>query len=387
MQRLRSDAPEVPFARVQREELVSTLNTNGRVEPSEWAVVRAEESGVVARVPVSAGRIVAKGTVLAELRAVELRAELAGAEARVAQARAELETMERGGSSAELTEIESGVRRARRDFETAQKEVQILERLVRKEAATRVELDAAREQVRQAQLQIEALERKRGALISPGDRSSAQARLQEAQAAVELLRRRIERTAIRAPIDGTVYNLEVRSGAFLNPGAPVASIGNLEEATVRVAVDEPELGRVSRGLPVTITWDAIPGESWSGTVERMPAEIVPLGSRQVGEVLATIQNPGGKLVPGTNVNVRIQTAAEHGALTIPREAVRRRAGSGSDAGVWTLGEGNRLTWRKVDLGISSVTRVQVRGLSDGDAVALPTEQPLSEGQHVQPVFP
>jgi len=62
-------------------------------------------------------------------------------------------------------------------------------------------------------------------------------------------------------------------------------------------VDEPLLGRVAPGQPVTITWEALPGRQWCGAVEKMPADIRPLGSRQVGDVVSVIDNPGASCYP------------------------------------------------------------------------------------------
>ena len=60
----KNDPPKVNFVRVKRQTLVSTLPTNGKVEPSEWQSVRAETGGIVSRVPVEEGQVVAAGTVL-----------------------------------------------------------------------------------------------------------------------------------------------------------------------------------------------------------------------------------------------------------------------------------------------------------------------------------
>jgi HlyD family secretion protein len=161
-------------------------------------------------------------------------------------------------------------------------------------------------------------------------------------------------------------------------------VGRLERLRVHVYVDEPELGRVRVGQPVTITWDALPGRTWTGVVERLPTEIVPLNTRQVGEVLCTIGNPGSELVPGTNVNAEIRTSVAEKALTIPKDAVRRDA---AGSGVFLL-QGDTLAWRKVTLGVSGVTRIQVTsGLAEGDSVALTTPEPLKPGDRVRPVYP
>lgn len=376
--------PEVPFAKVKRETLVSTLTTNGKVEPIEWITVRAGIAGVVDRVYVDEGGHVSRGTLLADLSVWQAQADLAAAQARAAQARAELATVLQGGTSAQLAEIENALERARFEKRTAEQDLAILERLERKQAATRSEVERARDRVRQAAIDIDALERKRASLVGKTDRTVAEARIREAEAAAAQARRRIEQSAIRAPIDGVVYGLNVRPGSYLNPGDAVASVGRLERIRVRVYVDEPEVGRVKVGQPVTITWDALPGKTWSGAVEKLPAEIVPLNTRQVGEVLCTIENPGRDLVPGTNVNAEIRTAVAENALTIPLEALRREAGA---QGVFLFQDGS-VVWRKVTLGVASVTRAQVlSGLAEGDSVALFTAAPLKAGQRVRPVYP
>ena len=152
-----------------------------------------------------------------------------------------------------------------------------------------------------------------------------------------------------------IYGLKIRPGAFLQPGDEIANIGQLDRVRVRVYVDEPELGRVSVGQPVIITWTAQPGKHWSGTVEKGATGIVALGTRQVGEVLCTIDNPGHELVPGTNVDAEIRTSVVEGAITIPRETLRREA---SGLGVYVL-DGDVIRWRAVQTGTSSITRVAI----------------------------
>ncbi len=378
------EIPTVPFAKVVRENLVSTLPTNGKVEPLEWSAVRAENPGVVDKVLVQQGQSVAVGAVLAELRLTGVQADLTAAEAQLARARAQLADIERGGHKAELAEIENGLERARFDKQEAQRDLDTLIRLEQKKAATRSDVQAAADKVAEAQIRIDAQRRKREALIGADDKTVAEALLKQGQAAENAARRRMAEAQVRAPLTGVVYNLAVRQGAYVNNGDPIAHVGRLDKLRVRVYVDEPELGRVETGQAVVITWEALPGETWSGVVDKTPTEIVPLGTRQVGEVLCTIENTGGKLVPGTNVNADIRTNSAANALTIPREAVRR---DGSEPAVFLL-QGDVVRWRKIAIGVGSATRVQAStGLSEGDSVALPIEAPLKDGDRVKAVYP
>jgi HlyD family secretion protein len=375
-------APQIPFARVARETLVSTLPTNGKVEPIEWQAVRAVLAGLVSKTAVQDGQVVNREAPLAILSDTGLQADLDAAEARAAQARADLATIDAGGRQLELTTIASDLARLRIAQEHDEKEYASLRRLAAKQAASQFEVDEIKSKVQASQMAIEALEKRRAALVSESDKAVAQARLREAQAAVELAQSHIAQTVIRAPIAGVVYDLAARPGVYLNIGDLVANVGRTDRLRVRVYVDEPELGRVAEGQPVTINWDALPGRAWQGTVERKPANIVALASRQVGEVLCTIDNPGRVLLPGTNVDAHIRTAAVANALTIPKECLRRDA---NGLGVFVL-RGGRLAWQPVTTGASSVTRVRVlEGLAEGEEVALPTELSLRNGESVTPL--
>jgi HlyD family secretion protein len=375
--------PEISFTRVVRETIVSTLTTNGKVEPSEWASARAEREGAITAVRVEKGQTVAKGAVLVELDSSEAQAELAVAEARIAQGRAQIDVLRGGGRQREITETLNEVARARQDAEIARKEVASLTRLVEKKAATQYELDRAREKVEQAELAARSAEQRKAALVSSSDLTVAGAQLKDAEAAAALAKRRIELGMVRSPLAGTIYQFDVRKGGYVNPGDVVAQIGLLDQVKVTIYVDEPELGRVAKGMPVKITWDALPGKQWAGTVGKTATEIVTLGTRHVGEVACMIANPGHELLPATNVNVEVKSQTVEGAVAIPKEVLRRE---GSQVGVYLL-EGDHIVWRPVKLGVASVTRTQVlEGLKEGDAIALPTERAMKDGMKVKAIY-
>jgi len=377
----RNAPPEVSLVTPKRERLVSAVATNGKAEPLDWTVVRAPRDGMIVRMAVEKGHSVAAGAVLAELDASDARRELASAEARIAQMKAELDKLAQVGSSSQAAEIEAAAARARVEREQVQRQIASLERLVEKKAATRYELQQAKDREAQLESELRALERKAGTLVQPQDREAAQARLREAEVAADGARRRIELSVIRAGLGGTVYQLEARKGAFVRMGDAIGEIGRLEQVRVKVFVDEPELGNVRAGQTVTITWDALVGKQWQGTVERLPSQIVPLGSRQVGEVQCVIENAERLLLPQTNVNAEIRTNVVENALTIPKEVLRRE---NNESGVFVL-EGDKVRWRKVVLGVASVTRLEVKeGLRDGERLVLPTDLLLTDGMTVKP---
>ena len=235
--------PELSFTKATRETLVSSLSTNGKVEPIEWMPVRSERAGVITRVSVSKGQFVRKGDPLVELDTRVASADLSKSQAAIQEAQAQEQVLTQGGRVAERQQIEADLARARLDLDAAQKNHQALERLVAKQAATRQELDSARQLVDQLELRIQALEKNKAALVTGTDQEIAKARLREAESTAAVAQTNLDLSVIRAPMDGTAYDFDLKQGSYVNPGDPIAKVGRLDRVRVTVYVDEPDLGR------------------------------------------------------------------------------------------------------------------------------------------------
>jgi HlyD family secretion protein len=380
----KSRPPEVPFGHVVRETISSEVPTNGKVEPVESAIAHAERSGAVEEILIQLGQHVAKGDELLKLDASDAVAEREAAESRIAQIRTQLEVISNGGSSADRARIDSDLATAQVSLDHARTDYQDAQRRQAEQIATKAEVAVRKQKVDDLEVQIKGLKEQKSALVAPTDRASAEARLRDAQATLKLADVKLSQSVVRAPIDGEVYQFDLKRGSYLNAGDTVAMIGRLDRVNVKVYVDERDLGRVMKGMPVRITWDALSGREWKGVVNKLPTQVSALGTRQVGEVVCLIENPKRELLPGTNVNVEIRAESVENALTIPKEALRNEKGQ---PGVYVL-RGNVIRWQGVGLGIDNTTRTQViSGLNDGDAVALLAEKPLKDGMPVQPVFP
>ncbi len=381
--KFKSQPPEVSFARVTRETITSSVPTNAKVEPVESAVARAQRSGAVKEILIKDGQHVTKGQELARLDTSDAEAEREAAQSSIKQITAELQVISNGGPAPDQARLNAQIDQAKVSLNQAREERDKYQRLESQGAATKAQVVERQAKIDDLEQQIRGLNAQKASLTAPTDRASAQARLESAQSQLRLADEKIAQSVVRAPIDGEVYQFDLKQGAFLNAGDAVASIGRLDKVKVTVYVDERDLGRVKIGMPVRITWDALPGREWKGVVNKWPEQIVPLGSRQVGEVGVLIENPERELLPGTNVNAEIRAETAENALTVPKEALRNENGH---EGVYLL-EGDRIRWRDVKLGIDNTTRDQVlEGLMDGDAVALITDRSLKDGMQVTPVF-
>ena len=221
----KSEPPKVSFVRVKRQTLVSTLPTNGKVEPAEWQAVRAETGGIVSRAPVQDGQSVAAGAVMAEITDPSLQADIDAAQAKLNEARANLATQEAGGKPADFTDIDNNLARAQFDLAQAQKVYASLERLVAQHAATQQEADAARDKVQQCELEIAGLQKRKRSLVSSTEVAAARARVGDAETALNLARQRAALSAGARTDRGRGLRARGAAGILRERGRPDRECG------------------------------------------------------------------------------------------------------------------------------------------------------------------
>jgi HlyD family secretion protein len=153
---------------------------------------------------------------------------------------------------------------------------------------------------------------------------------------------------------------------------------DLSKLQVRAYFDEPDIGDLHLNDPVSIEWAAKPDLRFHGHIIRLPSTIMSYGTRSVGEVLVSVDDSNGVLLPNTNVTVTVITNQVHNALTVPREALHIE--SGRDY-VYIVSRGT-LHRAAVEVGAINLTVVQIlSGLKEHTVVALGTTNgaPISEG--------
>jgi HlyD family secretion protein len=379
------DSIPVRVVDVQQGELKSSLTTNGKVEPAEKEELRAAAAGFVRKVLVREGDRVGRGQVLMELGRTQAEASSAQAHAELDAAEADVRTMEQGGPIAEVTETEQKLKEARAARDEAQRTLVVNERLLEKNAIARVEVEQSREKVAQADREIQFYQQRPKNRFSEEDRRRAASRVTSARAALSLTDQQLGSTRVVSSQPGTVYFLPVHEGSFVNTGDVLANIGNMDLVRVRAFVDEPELGRLRPGLEAKVRWDALPGSEWNGKVERLPSAVTALGSRNVGEVVCTIENKDHRLLANVNVDVEMIVERRDSALTLPKEAVIY-ADHGSKGHYVFVIDGDVVRQRAVQIGTSNATRFEiVSGLKPGDKIAIPGERALADGVKIRQV--
>ena len=363
----RDDSVPVLAASVSRSTIQSVIATNGKVEPVNNFEAHAPVGTTVKRVLVKEGDRVRKGQLLVELDAAHARSQEAQALARVRASDADMHALERGGTQEEVLSLEAQLVKARDAYSTAARQLEALKRLEQSGAASPGEVRAAEDQLSAAAADRKLLESKQKQRYSRPEIARIEAAHSEAESAYSAASDVLDQLSVRAPFGGTVYAVPVKQGAYVNPGDLLVEEANLSEVLVRAFVDEPDVARLSRGEKTEITWDAMPGRVWQGTVTAIPAEVKLYHTRNVGETTSIVNNEDLKLLPNINVGVSIVTAEHAQALTIPREAVRQ---DDSVPYVYQI-VNNGLHRQNVQTSISNLTKVEVTGgIQEGAVVAL-----------------
>ena len=394
----RKPAAKIAAVTPTRENLVSSISSNGKVEPISPYVMRAQLDTFVKRVLVTEGQTVKKGQLLIELNVKEAAAELADTRAKLLKVQSDLQAAKKGGKADEAAKVVGDLAKAESARDRLQRDHDALVRMVAEQAATKEDLAANEQALVNAKAEVNRLVAVKQEFDRQVQLDAQQGELKVQQTLSEMaaLEDKVSNGRITAPADGTLYSLgrsatarPLKAGDYVKVGELLAEMADLHRVQVRAFIDEPELGGLEQGEPVNITWDALPNRSWVGRTEIIPKQVVPYGTRSVGELLCGVNNDKLELLPNINVNVKINSRARNNVLAVPRGAVSSEGGHRYVYVVVTsqLGVGkSKLEKREIQVGIADTTSYEVvSGLKEGEMVALPGDTDLRDGMTVQVV--
>jgi len=394
----RKPAAKISAMTPTRENLVSSISSNGKVEPISPYVMRAQLDTFVRKIYVTEGQTVKKGQLLLELNVKDVTAQLAETRSKLLRVQDDLRAAKAGGKADQAAKIAADLANAEAASDRLQKNHDSLARLAAGQAATKEDLAANEQALANAKAEVTRLlavkqEFDRQARL---DAERGELQVQQTLSEMAALEDKVNNGRISAPADGTLYALgrnaaalPLKAGDYVKMGDLLAEMADLHKVRVRAFIDEPDLGALEEGEPVLITWDAYPNRSWVGKTEIIPKQVVPHGTRSVGELLCAVNNDKIELLPNINVNVRINSKERMNVLAVPRGAV---ASEGGHRYVFVvkpneLGVGkSKLEKREIKVGIADATSYEVMsGLQEGEMVALPGDADLHDGMTVQVV--
>jgi HlyD family secretion protein len=281
---------------------------SGTIEATQVDVA-PEVAGRLLEIPVKEGSPVQSGDVIAKIDGSDYELKRDRAAGERDQARAQVDLLVAGARSEDIEAARAHVRSAQAAFDLAEANRRRVEALVSGGAATARQGDEARTASEQAGATLAAAQETLAKMLS-GSRGeevrAAQARLEQATAALKLAERAVTDCTVTAPIDGVVTTRIRDVGEFVTIGSPIVTVSRLDEVWLSIYVPEARLSEIKLGAPAYAKVDGDPA-TYEGTVEFISpeAEFTPRDVQTADEraklvyrVKIALPNPEGVFKPG-----------------------------------------------------------------------------------------
>jgi len=362
--RLIRPVPEAPqSAVVRRGSIEATISALGRVVPSESRDLVPRASGQVLSLSVQEGDHVEAGQELFRIDDSELARALDQAEEGVALRQERLLVALEAPDASSIAIARAQLLRATALRQNAQDDYDALqeEEIDPEGSDEAVDLQSARLQYELAQAEYDRVM----AGPSESDILALRAELSSAESNLLSVRERIERTVVRAPIEGTLIRLDLEMGEWVFANNAVGQIADLGTPIVQAEVGELDVPQLVLDQPTHVRFDAFPGEQVEGRLTYLPAVLDESLGAPVYRVEVTLESHSLALRPGMGAGLLIVLEARRDVLVIPRRAL----GQVGARQVVTVLAGRRNDQRIVETGLSNNIEVQVvSGLQEGEIV-------------------
>jgi HlyD family secretion protein len=408
--------------------IAEVLAYSGDLQARDTVNVVPKVSGEILELLVGVGDEVQKGDVIARLDSSAIEAQVRQAEAGLASAKAQLETLQRGARSQEIAIAQAQLRQAEADYagliatptpndlnilkaelkaaeialKDAQEEydevswrgdiAQLEESSVLEGAsiayqaalaAYNLAVEGARPEQREAvkagvdiaRLQLDLRQNQ----YTEQDLALAQAGVDQAQAALDAARLQLAWATIEAPFDGVVAQRFLSAGAIAAPSTPIVSVVS-KDVEVAVSVEEARISQVKVGQAAALRVNAYPGRDFPAVVSNISPTADPRSHTFTVKVHP--EDEEGLLKSGMFADARLLLEQKGNALLVPKAALIY---DGDKVKVFVVKD-DVATEHEVTIGLSDVANVEVsNGLAEGDEVIVSGQSTLASGDPVRVV--
>ncbi|MBI2976356.1 MAG: efflux RND transporter periplasmic adaptor subunit [Chloroflexi bacterium] len=407
-------------------DIFSTVSATGSIAPEAEVKLSFATQGTVAQVPVKVGDTVAKGQTLARLDTADLQLAVAQAEQTYVLQQANLEQLQTGSTEADIKAAKAAITSANAAYAAAQQQANAQpDQLViaqsnldksaealriaqwaydnmlttwflkdyapnspQAQALTNAQTDynvaqadynlkkssinsssvsAAYAQLTQAQANLAKLE----AGPTGPQLKAARAQVEQARIALDIARANLAKATLAAPFAGVVSAVNVKAGEPANGALPAVVLVDTSVFHIDVTVDEVDVARIALGQLLTVTLDALPGETFSGKVDRVAPTATVNGGVVSYAVRLVLEPVDAPLRSGMSATADIVVAEAKGVVLVPNWAIRRDRDTGQV--LVSLLKDGKLLEAPVTLGLRNESLSEVKsGVIAGDVVGIST---------------
>jgi RND family efflux transporter MFP subunit len=241
----------------------------------------------------------------------------------------------------------------------------------------KTQLDQAETMWKNQTMDLDILKQKQQTLETTDSLSALQTQVESAQLAMKELERSLDNLDVKAPVAGVLTELPVVVGATIQPGMKIGHVQQFDPILIKAKLTENS-AKLVRGKQELVYY--IPGSS-----ERPKAKIKYLSDSMDAQSKSydlelQVDNPDGKLRPGTKVQIQLTTEEEQIVLTVPTLSVVREGG---DSFVFIL-VGDTVEKRKVELGrLKELNQEVLSGVQEGEKLVVSGQNQLKDKEKVQ----
>jgi HlyD family secretion protein len=277
--------------KIGRGAVEQVVTATGQLNAVVTVQVGSQVSGIIQKLYADFNSQVKEGQVIAQIDPTRIKANLDQA-------------------NAALKNAQASTVRARVNHDQAKRNLDRAQALIEKQVIGAAEQEEAKARVELAQVEL----------------ASSEAQVAQARANVASARVDLERTTIKAPIDGTVLQRAVDVGQTVAASLQAPTIftiaQDLSKMEVRAAIDEADVGKLREGLDARFTVDAHPGREFVATIHQIRSNPNVQQNVVTYDAILRVDNPEGRLRPGMTANVRIVCERRDNVLRVPNAALR-----------------------------------------------------------------
>jgi RND family efflux transporter MFP subunit len=360
----------------------------GKAEASKKVELAFQVPGVLVKLPVKEGQKIAKGELIAQLRQDEFRARLKTLQGQLDQARAALRALQAGERPEQQQRLEAQVRAAAAKLANARVEVERSRQMIRSNAISRTEHDAAETTYRVAQQEHQAARQmfEKGTVAREEDIEAKEAEVRGLEGRVVEANIQLEDTTLHAPYDGVIAQRFVEQNQNIRAKDPVVKFQDVDELDVVVDVPETVMASIRSAdiVQIQAEFSGAPGLQFPVHIKEVAQRADP--TTQTFQVRVAMKAPSDvNILPGMSATVTLtyrRASILGNRILVPIAAVFKD--STGEQVVWVLGSDDTVSRRPVKLGGATGGNLEiVDGLQPGDRIAVAGVRALRDGMKVR----
>ncbi len=341
----------VKVTEARRGDLIITLKSPGEAISNKNIIMKAEASGMIKSLNVEESKHVKKGDLLVELDDEEYQLDLERQEAERLRVLSDYLVEKRFADQGELSPTVDAekVQKARDEYENARK-------LYRAGQISREEYEKAGRELEMVLIELGEMK---------DEILSATKTLTQREIGVKEAQLTLEKTKIRAPFSGIVFDIQVSPQEHVTTGNELFTLVNIDRIQVQARVLESEIGKMQEGREADLKFSAYPGKVFKGKIKAISPIINP--EDRTCKVTIEVANPEEEIKPGMHTDVEIAAEIYTDRLLVPQDAVLVRTGRKL---VFVVEEGIA-KWRYIEMGLENEDYAEVLdGVKEGEVVII-----------------